>query len=234
MYTTNPEVKFTLKNNSDKIISEADRIWLEQDITFNELSMAVNSMPNGKTPGMDGLPIEVYKVFWSRLGTVYHDSVLYSKERGSLNQSARRGLVTQIPKKDQDILHIPNWHPLTMLTCDYKILAKALAQRLQKVLPSVISTDQTGFMKGRNIATNIRKTIEVVEYTKQHNIPALIMVLDYQKCFDYIEHSAIWGCLEYFNFGPTFISWIQLLFKDIELCTQNNGSFSPFLTQLDL
>lgn len=57
---------------------------------------------------------------------------------------------------------------------------------------------------------------------------AVIMVLDYQKCFDMIEYNAILGSLRYFNFGEKFISWIQLLFTHLELCVQNNGHMSDF------
>ena len=55
-------------------------------------------------------------------------------------------------------------------------------------------------MKGRNISSNIRKTIEIIEYTKKHNIPAAIMSIDFEKCFDRIEHSAIIGALAYWSF----------------------------------
>lgn len=53
-----------------------------------------------------------------------------------------------IPKPRRDILEIDNWHSITMLSCDYKIIAKALAMRLQKVLPSLIDRDQTGIRQG--------------------------------------------------------------------------------------
>lgn len=116
-----------------------------------------------------------------------------------------------------------------MLTCDYKILAKAIALRLQPVLPQIISEDQTGFIRGRNIATNLRKAIEIIEYTKNNNVNALIMTIDYQKCFDLLEHRAIWGSLKYFNFGDNFIDWVKILFNDLELCTQNNGNLSNYI-----
>ena len=46
-----------------------------------------------------------------------------------------------------------------MLNVDYKIFTKALATRLKSVLPDIISEDQTWFMEGQNISTNIRKTL---------------------------------------------------------------------------
>ena len=142
---------------------------------------------------------------------------------GTLHLSAWCGLITLIPKKGRDINYIKNWRPLTMLNMDYKILSKALALRLKEILSDIISEDQTGFMEGRSIASNLRKTIEVIEYTKKNHIPAMIMTIDFEKCFDRIEHSAIRGALNYFNIGPNFTNWVMLLFNQFELCTQNNG-----------
>ena len=116
-----------------------------------------------------------------------------------------------------------------MLNIDYKILSKALALHLKEILPDIISEDQTGFMEGRSIASTLRKTIEVIEYTKKNHIPAMIMTIDFEKYFDRIEHSAIRAALNYFNIGPNFSTWVMLLFNQFELCTQNNGYNSEWL-----
>ena len=49
------------------------------------------------------------------------------------------------------------------------------------------------------------------------------MTLDFEKCFDCIEHTAKRGSLEYFNFGSKYAQWIMLLLSDFELFTQNNS-----------
>ena len=36
-----------------------------------------------------------------------------------------------IPKKDRDLREIKNWRPITLLTVDYKIIAKAIANRMK-------------------------------------------------------------------------------------------------------
>ena len=43
-------------------------------------------------------------------------------------------LLFAIPKKDKDLRYIENFRPLSLLNTDYKILAKALARRLQPLL----------------------------------------------------------------------------------------------------
>lgn len=228
LYSARQATQFNLKNETDKKLTDNDKAKLDQPFTLAEFSVALNNMPNNKTPGLDGLTAEFYKMFWSKLGQIYTDAIMFIKQSGSMWLSARRGIITLIPKKNKDTNLLTNWRPLTMLTCDYKILAKAIALRMQSVLDYLINPDQTGYMKGRNIVENIVKVKEIVQYTHNTHTPAVVMTLDFFKCFDSVEHSAIWGSLRYFNFGEEFISWSKLLFVDFELCTQNNGHFSQF------
>ena len=113
-------------------------------------------MEEKKTPGTDGLPCEFDKVFWNDLGEILIKALNYSHVSGKLPISQRRGIIKLIPKKDADLTSIKNWRPLTLLNCDYKIASKAIANRVKTVLLKLISEDQTGFIKGRNIAENIR------------------------------------------------------------------------------
>lgn len=61
-----------------------------------------------------------------------------------------------------------NFRPITMLNTDMKILAKILANRLNKVLPTIITTNQAYGVKGRDIADitrGIRDIISVLNET---------------------------------------------------------------------
>ena len=115
-----------------------------------------------------------------------------------------------------------------MLNSDYKVIAKALDNRLRVVLPKLIPECQMGFMKGRNISTNIRKSLDIIEYTRQQKIPAIILSVDLEKAFDLVDYSAIKGVLKYFNFGESFTRWTMLFYTHFEVCTQNFGYFSDF------
>lgn len=226
LYKSNPQVRFTLTNNTDISLTQEQSEDMDQPITLEELSCSLMAMPNGKTPGMDELGCEFYKVFWRKLGPIYLRMIQYSLEQGRLNSSARNGIIQLIPKRDRDTLFLENWRPLTLLNTDYKIFSKALANRLKRVLPSLIDSDQTGFMKGRDISSNIRKVIDVIEYTKRHQIPAAILSIDWHKCFDKIENQAISGALEYFGFGQRFCHYTKVLLTDFLVRVQNNGYVS--------
>lgn len=230
LYQKDPTVKYDIRLGQDaRKLSQEQKDQLEQTLKFKELTEAVKSMSNGKTPGADGLPIEIYKVLWNKIGQVLFQAFLTAHNNKQLFRSATVGVITLIPKKDRDTLYLKNWRPLTTLNCDYEILAKALASRLKEVLPYIIDAEQTGYMCGRNIATNIRRTIEIIEYTKKCNIPTIILSADFEKCFDRIKHSSIWAAMNDFNFGPTYIQWVKLLFDDFHSCIINNGHVSPLI-----
>ena len=118
--------------------------------------------------------------------------------------------------------------PLTLLNNDYKILAKLLDNRLRETLPSIIQCDQTGFIRGRKISHNVRKSLDVIDYVNKHKMPGLILSIDMEKCFDRLEYTAIFESLRYFNFGEHFIRWIQLFYTNFQICTQNFGILSHF------
>ena len=97
-----------------------------------------------------------------------------------------------------------------LLNCDYKIATKAIGSRIKKVLPKLISGDQTGFKKGRFIGENIRLIDSIIKYTKAKNIPGLLLFLDSEKAFDTLECSFIHRTLTYFGFGPQLLKWINV------------------------
>ena len=54
------------------------------------------------------------------------------------------------------------------------------------------------------------------------------MTVDFKKAFDYLEFSHIKNALNYYNFGPMIIQWIQVIYNNISSCVVNNGWISTF------
>ena len=65
------------------------------------------------------------------------------------------GIITLLPKEDAELLLLQNWRPITLLNVDYKIASKAIAMRIEPMLPKLVYPDQTGFVKGRYIGENV-------------------------------------------------------------------------------
>jgi hypothetical protein len=117
---------------------------------------------------------------------------------------------------------------LTLLTTDYKILAKAIAMRLQKVLSGIINNDQSGCIQGRSTFDNIRSTLDIIEFTDNYNMPGLLAYIDYEKAFDTVKWDFMYDCLEAMNFGKFFIECVRTLYSNIHSAIINNGHLSEF------
>ena len=140
-------------------------------------------------------------------------------------------MITLIPKKGRNRNQVRNWRPITLLNVDYKIYSKTIANRIKIVLPDLIHEDQTGFMSGRSITENIRKIVDLIEYSHTKQLPGLVVQIDYLKAFDRVDYNAVWQTFRYFGFEQEFIDMVKILFEDFNLCTTNNGyvsrSFKP-------
>ena len=132
------------------------RSTLDLPISKSELYKTLVSMKQNKTPGFDGFPVEFFILFWQDVSDRLIDSYNFSLKNGLLPLSQRNGIITLLSKKDKDPLLVRNYRPITLLTVDYKIIAKTLANRLRLCINDIIHSDQSGFIKGRNIGDNIR------------------------------------------------------------------------------
>ncbi len=211
-------------------LNNEDKDSLEQNITLEESRSALKELPNGKSPGSDGLPAEFYKIFWSEIGLMVLESYIYSFEKGELSIDQRRGIITLIPKQEKDLRHLNNWRPISLLNTDYKILAKVLANRLQGIIGNIINSDQSGYIKNRYIGDNIRTISDIIDYCKIYNKPGIICLIDFQKAFDSVSWSFLYKTLDALNFGENLQRWVKLLYNNTSSCVTNNGYSSAFFS----
>ena len=203
-------------------LTNYEKDCLEAGISEGELFYALKCLRNNKCPGSDGFSVEFYKTFWEDIKQLLHKSLLLSNEVGYLSTEQRRGIISLIPKKEADRQTLNNWRPITLLNVDYKILTKALALRLKRQISNLIFTDQTGYVAGRYIGTNVRTIEDIIEYTDKTKEPGYLLALDFQKAFDSVSWSSIPEALKLYGFGH-YIRWVQIIYRDSETCISNNG-----------
>ena len=162
-------------------------------------------MPNGKPPGHNGLTKEFYEHFWADLKFYFINSLKQSKIEGSLSISQRQAVIKLIAKKDRDKRFVKNWRPISLLHVDTKILSKSLAEKSKNVVPELISSNQTAYVKNRCISESGRLTSDVIEMCYIHDIPGYLVTMDIEKAFDSLDHDFLLFVLKKFGFGENFI-----------------------------
>ena len=194
----------------------------EQNITPEECKLSLFSMKLNKSPGSDGLSVEFYQAFWDHLWGPFMNSLNESIRKSQLTDTQSHGVLSLIFKSG-DETNLNNWRPITLLNVDYKIITRTLAQRLQKVITKIVSTDQNGYIKSRFIGFSIRQIQDIIDYAEEGNLEGVLLFLDYQKAFDSIEWNFMNLALEKFGFGHNFINSVKMLYKNANNSIINNG-----------
>lgn len=185
-------------------------------------------MENNRSPGLDGLSTNFYKCFWPILGSEITQVYNYAFDNEHPPLTQRRGVISLLFKKG-DRTQLQNWRPITLLNTDYKILTKALANRLKHTLPLLIHTDQTACIPGRTINDNLWLIQDAITYANETNIPLALISVDQLKAFDRVSHSFLFKTLQKFGFGPDFQRWIQMLYTDVTSSVKVNGWLTAFI-----
>ena len=185
-------------------------------------------MQNDKSPRNDGLTKEFYETFWDDLKEIFVNSVREAKEIGHLSTSQRQAIIKLIEKKDRDKRFIKNWRPISLLNVDSKIISKALSEKLKEVLPDLISSQQTAYVKNRHIGESGRLISDIIEITKIRKIGGFLVTMDIEKAFDSLDHNFLISTLEKYGFGQNFILWIKILLNDQESCVINGGKTTKY------
>lgn len=92
----------------------------DRPISQQEVLSIINLLKNNKSPGMDGLTAEFYKVFATVLAPFLHEVFVESLNEGSLPPTMTQGPTTLTPKPNKECLLIDNWHHIGLLNNDSK------------------------------------------------------------------------------------------------------------------
>jgi hypothetical protein len=230
-----------LKETSTKKLEDEDKKKLEKKTTKEEISEAIKKAPNGTSPGIDGIPYELYKKMIKRkeenkkeevdmieiLHSVIEDievkglEILTRKEK-SHEMEFTDGIMFLLYKKKEKY-KIENYRPLTLLNTDYKIYTKTIAKRLAEVAPGMIHEDQAGFVPKRSLYDHTKTTHLVIEYCEMVGMNGCIIALDQEKAYDKIDHDYLWEILEHNGFPKIFIDRIKEMYKNTGKAIMING-----------
>ena len=204
-------------------LSDSERVSCEGAVSLPELIASVNSLSAGKTPGPDGLTLEFFVYFWSLLGPllvrVYNECL---RDAG-LPDSMKTSVTRLIYKKKGDIKDLKNWRPISLLNVDYKIVSKAITLRLSKVLHSIIDPDQTCSVPGRSISANVTLLRDLLDYIDLTGETGVLVSLDQEKAFDWVNRTFLANLLTHLGFGPDFLWWFHTFYSGANMRILLNG-----------
>ncbi|WOL11020.1 hypothetical protein Cni_G19781 [Canna indica] len=180
---------------------------LSKDFSSIEIMEAMSSLGKGKAPGPDGFNLEFFLNFWSIIQDSYMAEIESLSESCSLPEAWRNTNLIFIPKIDNPRV-VKEYRPIALCNVAYKILSKAIVNRIKQWIDKIISKEQTAIVGNKNLHDNILILSEVVNIISKskRKKPFFIMKLDLEKAFDRVDWDAIKGICKCMNFPRVAIS----------------------------
>ncbi len=204
--------------------SAADGPNGDGSITIQCVQAALKECANGKSPGRDGLPYEVYKVLSSHL--LEHlvraaNDVFFN---GTIDASFNEGVISLIYKgKGLPKDHLSSHRPITLLNCDNKIIQKIIVGRLHQALDFLIDPAQTAFIRGRDITDNVLLQQCLHEYLDTSHQPGVILILDIKQAYDRVDRAWLHRCMETMGLPIGACLWTRRLMENSRSRVNING-----------
>ena len=210
--------------NLDRVPDEMVKL-IESNLSTEEIYETLKDCDDS-APGPDGIPYSLIKLTWNYFGKTLIESWNYAEKIGKLAPSHDMSYLRLLPKEGKDTRLLKNWRPITLSNCDFKLITKTLSWRLAKAVDSVISPNQTAYMRDRQISDNLNIMLYTIEQSKEKE--GMIVSLDAEKAFDSIEHWYIKEVLKKIGLN-CFLGTFNLLYKsqlvEIILNGSNAGNY---------
>nr|GEX86821.1 RNA-directed DNA polymerase, eukaryota, reverse transcriptase zinc-binding domain protein [Tanacetum cinerariifolium] len=157
--------------------------------------------------------------YWDAVGNFFIDMVKSFEVEVFILSGCNSSFIALIPKKS-DPIDIKYFRPKSLLGCQYKVIGKVLANRLQQVGHSVISDVQTAYVQGRQIIDGPLILNEVISWATKNKERLFILKFKMEKMDESCLNSAYASVLV--NGSPT---------KEFKICKglRQGDPLSPFL-----
>jgi hypothetical protein len=192
------------------ILTEEESTRLDLDIKVEELDLALEKCNLQSAPGIDGFNNRFIKRFWPLFRLPLCEYFASCRLKGRLTKTFGTALIRLIPKKG-DTTQIKNWRPISLLSCFYKVISKAVNRRLDRVIDKLTSLNQKAYNKDRYIQEAIINTVNAIRHCENNNVRGAILSIDQKKAFDSVYTGYMLEVYKFLGFGQSFINLLKTI-----------------------
>ncbi|KAL9698991.1 hypothetical protein quinque_002432 [Culex quinquefasciatus] len=205
--------------------SEANNRAMEE-ITTEEIFTAIQTSASRKSPGCDGIPKEFYvkafNIIHRQLNLILNEAL-----RGGFPEQFLDGVVV-LSKKKTNLETIKAYRPITLLNYDYKLLARILKVRLERIINEnrILNSCQKCSNARRDIFEAVHAIKDrVVELNCKRKTGKLIS-FDLDHAFDRVDHTYLLSVLRSMRINENLVALIGRLMCSARSRIIINGNLS--------
>ena len=188
-----------------------------------EVKEAVWQCEGSKSPSPDGFNFNFIKKSWKYLKVDFVAALEEFHEIGYIPKGCNASYIALVPKV-KDPCKLDQFRPISLMGAIYKVIAKVLAGRLKKALPTIIDESQSAFIKDKGLTDSVLLANEVIEDLRRKGRSGLCLKVDFEKAYDSVRWEYMYGMLDRMDFHNTWIKWIRGCMESATVSVLVNGS----------
>ncbi|XP_057820171.2 uncharacterized protein LOC131033064 [Cryptomeria japonica] len=149
-----PQLSSSMLDVINRVVSVEDNEQLMRPFTLQEIKKATFDNPPFKAPGPDGVTTKNFQKCWAFIGEDIFKVAEYFRRIGKFVREMNNMVIVLIPKK-QECSTMMDFRSISLCNSLYKIMSKAMVNRLKPLLKKIISDEQHDFFPGREIMDSI-------------------------------------------------------------------------------
>lgn len=198
--------------------------------TRQEVKDALNGLKNNKSPGPDGLPVELFKHAGSVVLDVLHGIVQSVWNNEILPEEWLEGALCPLHKKGDKLL-CENYRGICLLNSGYKVFAKILHSRLMPYAESVVGEYQCGFRRDRSTTDQLFNVRLILQKGREFKINTHHLFIDFKAAYDSVKRLELFRVMHELAFPAKLIRLVAATLKGSQCRVKMQNDYSqPFET----
>ena len=210
-------------------ISDTVKQNINMDITIADLKTALSEMETDKSPGPNGLTVRFFRTFFNFLAPILFlliKNIFITETIPSKIQLAYMTLLLKDVKASEEPR---NYRPISLLNVEFKLITKALVNKIKPHMSSMVHENQACSIAGRSILDHNHYIRDLISYAHDRGGASFILSLDQAKAFDRVSHPWLYRVLRGNNLPDDFVKWVKILYTGAHSNILVNGVLSESL-----
>ena len=201
---------------------------INKDFTLEELNKNIKRLNNNKSEGVDLIKNEYLKNCPQNVVELAVSLFNVILKTGIVPQEWCIGLIIPIYKKKGSDADPNNYRGITLLSCLGKLFTCCVNTRLGCYLndKGIIGEEQAGFREGYSTYDHIFVLNELINIYLQKKKRLYCCFIDYQKAFDTINRTALWGKILKSEINGNIFNVIFNMYQNAKSCVKEQTLMS--------
>ena len=187
--------------------TETEIIFKMKPVTYHDIIKEIKSIRNDCSTGFDTIPAKFVKPVAEFIASPLTHIINNCIEKERFPKLWKTARVCAIPKVSSPASN-SDYRPISILPILSKVFERIILKQMKTSLENygALNDTQSGYRQGHSCVTLLHKLCDDINASYKKSEITLVVMADYSKAFDTVDHSTLLEKLKFLKFGNSFIN----------------------------